>query len=248
MIPNRTLEKLRRDEPAYGLAVTSGAPSITCAFAREGLDWIWIDTQHGYWTDAGVQAAIQALVPTGVTPVVRVGKNDFFLIGKALDAGALGVIVPMVNSAAEAEQAVAATRYPPDGERSIGGIVRCIHGDDYAAHANDSILLAVMIETPEAVEAAESIAAVPGVDCLLLGPSDLANNLGVEPGTERHEACIQRVLESARSQGVAAGFPCGNLTIAKERVAQGFRLVHCGTDMNMLYAAAAEVCAEIVGD
>jgi len=236
MVENLALEKIRRGEVAFGLSLGAGSHIIAEMFAHAGVDWIWIDTQHGYWDYDEALRALQVIGPTGTVPIVRPGSNDFFRIGQALDAGALGLIVPMVNSPEEARAAVFAAYYPPQGGRSSGGGRTSFYGADYASAANDNILLAVMIETREALGRAAQIASVPGLDCLFIGPGDLSVALGTERGSEEHEAAIQRVLDAASSAGIPAGFPCGTVEEALRRAEQGFRLIHCGSELGMIRA------------
>lgn len=239
MIENVALEKIRRGEPAFGLSLAAGSHIIAEMFAHAGVDWIWIDTQHGYWDYDGMLRAMQVIAPTGTIPIVRPGSNEFFRIGQALDAGALGLIVPMVNTPEEAEAAIFAANYSPVGGRSIGGGRTSYYGEDYVHAANDNILLAVMIETAGALERADEIASVEGLDCLFMGPGDLSLSLGVESGSAEHEAAIQRVLDAAASAGIPAGFPCGTVEEALRRAEQGFRLVHCGSEFGMVRAGIA---------
>lgn len=241
MVNNVALEKLRAGEPAMGLALGLNDPVVAEMFGRSGVDWIWIDDQHGTQDRASVLRAIQVVGLTGATPIVRVASNDFFRIGRALDAGALGVIVPMVNSPEEARAAVHAARYPPAGGRSRGGARLTFLGEDYFEAANDNLLVSVMVETRAALERAGEIAAVEGVDCVMIGPGDLAADLGVPPGSDEHEAALAQILERTNAAGKAAGMPCATVEDGLRRAEQGFRLVHCGSEFGMLRAGLAAV-------
>lgn len=241
MVRNTPLEKLRAGEPAFGLAMASSDSLIAEIMARSGVDWIWVDEQHGSWDRAAMYRAIQVIQLAGCTVIVRAGSNEFFRIGRALDAGALGVIVPMVNSAEQAEAAVHAAKYPPRGGRSSGGVRLRFMGDDYRQAANDNTLVAVMIETVEAVEAIPRIAGVDGVDCLFIGPGDLSVSMGVEPGCDEHEEMLMRILREARAAGVPAGIACGTPEDAKRRADQGFQLVHGGSESGMIFAGIAHM-------
>jgi 4-hydroxy-2-oxoheptanedioate aldolase len=241
MIRNVALEKIRRGEPALGLSTALGSHLVAEMFAHAGVDWIWIDTQHGCWSYDDALRAIQVISPTGTTPIVRPGSNDFFRIGRLLDAGALGIIVPMVNSPEEVQAALFAARYPPVGGRSTGGVRISLYGADYVQAANDNVLVAVMIETRQAVERAEEIASVEGLDCLFMGPADLSLSLGVERGSPEHEAAIERILEAAQSAGIPAGIPCGSVEDALRRAEQGFKLIHCGSEFGMIRSGISVV-------
>lgn len=239
MVSNVALEKLRAGQPAMGLSLGLNDPVIAEMFGRSGIDWIWIDDQHGTYDRASVLRAIQVVGLTGASPIVRVASNDFFRIGRALDAGALGVIVPMVNSPEEAEAAVYAAKYPPAGGRSRGGARLFLLGEDYFEAANQNLLVAVQIETRAAIERAQEIAAVEGIDCLMLGPADVALDLGVPMGSDEHEAALAEVLVKAKAAGKPAGFPCGTVQEGMRRAEQGFRLVTCGSEFGMVRAGLA---------
>ncbi len=234
MVPNTPLEKVRAGQPTFGLAISLGNTIVAEMFARCGIDWVWIDEQHGAWGREKMYQAIQVVGMAGCAPIVRAGSNEFFRIGRALDAGALGVIVPMVNSVEEAEAAVHAAKYPPRGGRSSGGARLRFLGDDYRDAANDNTLVALMIETVEAVDAVPGIAAVEGVDCLFLGPGDLSVSMGVEPGCDEHEDMIQRVFRESNEVGTPVGIPCGTPEDAKMRAEQGFTLIHAGSENGMI--------------
>ncbi len=241
MKKNMVLEKIKRGEPAFGFGLTSGSPLIAELIACERFDWIWIDTQHGYWDESELLAALQVIFPSDSTPIVRPGSNEFYRIGRVLDAGAEGVIVPMVNSPEAAAAAVHAAKYPPTGGRSSGGARLGLFGDDYFQRANEEVLVAVMIETTEALAAVDEIAAVPGVDCLFIGPSDLSFSLGTERGSAEHQAAIARILEAADNAGVAPGIACGAVEDALRYADQGFRLVTCTSDLSTLRAGVSSV-------
>jgi 2-keto-3-deoxy-L-rhamnonate aldolase RhmA len=236
MITNTPLEKVRAGQPTFGLAMGTNNANIAEMFARSGVDWVWIDEQHGAWDRESMYRAIQIVSLAGCAPIVRAGSNEFFRIGRALDAGAMGLIVPMVNSREEAEAAVHAAKYPPMGGRSSGGIRLRFLGDDYRETANDNTLVALMIETVRAVEAAPEIAAVEGVDLLFIGPGDLSVSMGVEPGCDEHEEMIQRVLRESNEVGTPVGIPCGTPEDARMRADQGFTLIHAGSENGMILA------------
>ena len=246
MVRNTPLEKVRAGQPTFGVAVSLGNTIAAEMLARSGVDWIWIDEQHGAWDRERMYEAIQVVGLAGCAPIVRAGSNEFFRIGRALDAGALGVIVPMVNSAEEAEAAVHAAKYPPRGGRSSGGARLRFLGDDYKQAANGNTLVALMIETVASVEAVPEIAAVDGVDCLFIGPGDLSVSMGVEPGCDEHEAMVQRVLRESNEAGTPVGMPCGSPEDAKMRAEQGFTLIHGGSEYGMILAGIEHV-QEVLG-
>lgn len=210
------------------LAMGGLAPAEAAARARP--DALVLDLQHGLWDRLGLEAAVGA-VAAAVPVLARVAGNAPLAIGQALDAGCEGVIVPMVESAAEAAAAVAHARFPPQGRRSAGGVRPLADLGAYLAGAGAAPLVAVMVETAAGVAAAGAIAAVPGVDMVFVGTGDLALSLGVAPGSAAHEAACRAVLAAC----AAAGRPCGIYTAdaaeAQARRAQGYRMVVTASDI-----------------
>ncbi|HJX61686.1 MAG TPA: aldolase/citrate lyase family protein [Dehalococcoidia bacterium] len=234
----------QEDRPALG-----GWLSIPSAFSAEvmahhGLDWLCVDMQHGLIDYETALAMLQAISTTETTPIVRVPWNDQAIIMKMLDAGAYGVIVPMVNTRADAEAAVAACRYPPQGIRSFGPI-RAVYyaGFDYFAYANREVCCIPQIETATAVENLDEILSVPGVDAVYIGPMDLSISLGLPPQMDSdvpaYAEARQRILEACQRHGVAPGINSSTLS-APKRIAEGFRLVLVTTDFGSLIRAVAE--------
>ncbi len=241
MVKNSTLAKVRAGEPALGMGCATGDPILLEMIVNANFDWIWVETQHGYWSYDALMRAMQIIGVGNATPIVRPAANDYARIGLALDAGGLGVIVPMVNTAEDARTAVYNARFTPLGGRSSGGgRTWALYGNDYPEESNDEILLAVQIETVEALENVDEIAAVDGVDCVFIGPGDLALSMGVEQFCDEHEAALARILDAANNAGVAGGFPCGNVESALARVEQGFTLVNCGSELGMVRGGLAD--------
>jgi len=218
--------------------------------ARPGFDAAVIDLQHGLWDRMSAHLAVSAL---GATPVLMRTLNDSdSAIGEALDSGARGVIVPMIATAAQAQRAVGAARFPPHGGRSGGG-VRPI-GEGFAAyHArNADPLVAVMIETVEGVRNAAEIARTPGLDFVFIGPGDLALSIGCfpEPDT-RHRAACQAVLEACDAAGLACGLFTFSAELARTRLDSGYKVVVAANDIDIVatgFARAAEVFGVKAGD
>lgn len=236
MRKNRLLEKLRTGKPAFGIWLTVGSPILAEEAARAGFDWVLVDTQHGYWSPDALINAFQVIGQTETELVARAAWNDPARIGSVLDAGALSVIVPMVNTREEAERAVAAVRFPPKGTRSAGGSRVLLHSPHYFNEANDEIMLTVMIETREAAGRADEILSVPGVDACLIGSGDLAISMGMfGKETEEHEEVMRKVREAGRRNGVFMGFPAGNVGEALRRAGQGFQLLTCGSDIGAFW-------------
>ncbi len=243
---NEMRRKLLRGEAAIGIGSSLNTPLAAETLALAGFDFVLIDNQHGAWDDETNVAGFRSVCLGGATPVIRVQKNDYATIGRALDRGALGIVVPMVNSRAEAEASAHAMRFPPRGGRSMGPFGADFHGGDYAARANDEVYLGVQIETAVAVDRAEEILSVAGVDGCWVGPADLGLTMGVDLGTAagraKHEAAILRVLEACRKTGKVPGIACTPDTAGRWLEA-GYLFVTVGADFAFLRAKAEEVLA-----
>ncbi len=212
--------------------------------AAQGWDSLTVDQQHGQADHAAMVAIFTAISTTDATPLVRVQSNDAGHVGRALDAGAYGVICPMVDDAADAQRFVAACRYPPSGSRSYGPRRAAIYaGADYADHANDTVLAIAQIETAAAMKNLAAIAAVPGLDMLFLGPNDLRLSLGMRPRPRIEEpeivAAAQTMLAACRGNGLKAGIFCGNPDDALAMIERGFDFVVAVIDDSLLAAGAA---------
>jgi 4-hydroxy-2-oxoheptanedioate aldolase len=230
-----------REQTAFGVWL-AGAGSIQAEIlARQGFDYVVIDLQHGFIDDVGALPMLQAIGLTPSVPLVRVCANDFASINRALDFGALGVIVPMVNSAADAHAAVRACRYAPAGARSFAPSRGSLADPDYVAQANERVLCIPMIETREALDALPEILSVPGVDAIYVGPNDLSMTLGLGPGNDNPGAAFQeaqqRIARTCAAHGVVAGIH-GSAEIAAKRQATGYRMITISTDLGSLAAGA----------
>lgn len=244
------LQQRRRE----GRCAINGWLSLPCGFAaevmaRQGWDSLTIDMQHGLIDYPAATAMLTAVSTTSVTPLVRVPWLEEGIIMKMLDAGAHGVICPMINTRADAERFAAAVRYPPQGARSFGPIrAQLIGGGDYHQHANDSILALAMIETKEAVANAEEILSVAGIDGVYIGPADLACSLGCEvsftPTAAAVVEAIDRILAAAKKQGVFAGIHTGSADYARAMSEKGFDLVTVMSDARLMAAAAKQAVSQ----
>jgi 4-hydroxy-2-oxoheptanedioate aldolase len=243
MRPNK-IKQMWRD----GKTATLGWLSISHGFsaevmARQGFDALCVDLQHGTSELADVLPMLQAISQTETTPFVRVAWNDPAAIMKALDLGAYGIIVPLVNTAEEAAKAVAACRYMPVGMRSSGP-VRALHygGADYAAHANDEIIVMAMIETQEGLANLDAICATPGLDAVYIGPADLSYALGMAPRAdnpdETHLATCDRIRDAAHKHGIKAVMHCAGADFAAGALKRGFDMVMLTSDLHCMIAGA----------
>ena len=242
-------DKWRRGEPALGCWLTIASSFSAEILAHAGFDWLCVDLQHGVIDYAQMVGMLQGMSSLDAQPLVRVPWNEPGIIGKCLDAGASGVIVPMVNGAAEAEAAVRACRYAPAGARSYGPLrARYAVGSDYFANANEDVLCIVMIETAQAVDDVDDIVSVPGVDAVYVGPADLSITLGLQPGSDHADeifsGALARILDACRRHGVVPGI-AGNATIAPKRVEQGFLMVEVASDSGLLATGAAGALAAV---
>ncbi len=218
------------------------------AVASLGWDGITIDMQHGVIDYQVALTMLQAISPYDAAPMVRVPWNDPAIIMKVLDAGAYGVICPMVNNAEEAERFVGACRYAPRGYRSTGP-VRAIYyaGADYFDHADQTVLTFAMIETLEGLENLNAIAATPGLDALYIGPADLSVSLGGKPADQSRDdvlAAIDKILAAARRHGIKAGIHVLSADYANQMIEKGFDLVTLSGEVRLMLAGANQMLAD----
>jgi 4-hydroxy-2-oxoheptanedioate aldolase len=229
-----------------GRWVTMGWLSVSHGFtaevmARQGFDALVVDMQHGLTDLSDLWPMLQAISQTDTVPVVRVASNDQATIMKALDLGAYGILVPLINTAADAAKAVAACRYPPVGVRSSGP-VRAIQygGPDYVAKANDEIVVMAMIETKEGLANLDAICATPGLDAIYIGPSDLAFALDMVPRPDNpdpvHMATCDKIRDAAHKHGIKVCMHCASGTFAASAVKRGFDLVMVTADLASMVA------------
>ncbi|MBI4329616.1 MAG: 2,4-dihydroxyhept-2-ene-1,7-dioic acid aldolase [Chloroflexi bacterium] len=249
MRPNKIKALWREGKPAHVGWVATGDSYIAETMAHAGFDGLVLDMQHGMGITSQQAAQwFQAVSTTETVPLVRVGWNDPVHIQWALDAGAYGVIVPLVNSYEEAVRAGGACRYAPVGFRSVGpNRARLYAGDDYVQHSNQEIICLVMIESIEAVGKVEEIARAPGIDGFYIGPGDLALTLGLPGGLDnkdpRHVEACRKVLESAKRHGLVAGIHTTGPEETLRRFAEGYLFCPVASDVGAVAAAAREAVA-----
>jgi len=233
-------ERWKAGEPTLGAWCTIPSTWTAEVAARSGHDWVCVDTQHGLIGYDVMLPMLQAISAGGVPSLVRVPWNEPGAIMKALDAGAGGVIVPMVNSAAEAQAAVAAMRYPPEGMRSMGPV----RARDVDANWRRPLCI-VMIETVPAVEQADRILGVAGIDAVFVGPNDLAVSAGLDSSYEgrhpEHRRLIEAIATAARKAGVAAGIMCGSPEVARQWHEVGFVMLALQSDTRLLGDATRDI-------
>ncbi len=248
MRENTPLKTWREGGQTVGGWLSVGNAYTAEVMANIGFDWLCIDLQHGMLSYDDLTYMLPAISTSDTIPFVRVPWNEPYEIMKALDAGAYGVIVPMVNNREEAATAVAACRYPPDGNRSFGPIRAAMYGGrGYAREANGEVACIAMVETAEGIEKLDEIASTPGLDAIYIGPSDLGYALGLGPGAftdPKHVETVQRIQDACRTHGIAAGIHGGSLPFAQRWLRQGFNLVTLGSDSGFMGGAAREQLAQ----
>jgi 2-keto-3-deoxy-L-rhamnonate aldolase RhmA len=205
---NTAKQKLREGQQIVGATVLSPDPNIYCAMANAGYDFLWIEMQHSPLTFEDVARMIWACRGAAAMPFIRVPDATESDIQKATDIGALGIIVPTVDTVEKAEAAVKWAKYPPQGRRSQGnGQYVPLWGNDYRQTANDNMVVVVMIETPTGVENAEKIASVPGIDVIFAASTDLGNFSGHRQGEPEYEAMVKRIHDVTLDHGIRLGGP-----------------------------------------
>ena len=220
--------------------------------AHQGWDTLTIDLQHGVVDYQAMVGMLTAISTTATMPIVRVPWLEPGIVMKSLDAGAYGIICPMVNTRDDAAKLVAWTHYAPQGTRSFGPIRASYYGGaDYPAKANETVVVFAMIETAQALDNLDAILSVEGLDAVYVGPSDLSLALGCKPTFDdvdpKVAAAIKHIAERAKAHGVKAGVHNGRADVALARIAQGYRFVTLGSDARLLASGSQELLAGMVG-
>jgi 4-hydroxy-2-oxoheptanedioate aldolase len=255
MRANHVKRRLAANEPSVGTWLALPSPESAEYVSRLGLDWLVVDTEHNPIDIPTLARMFAAMAHSAVAPMVRIPWNTPENFKRVLDAGAWGVVVPMVNSRAEAEQAVAAIRYPMTGSRSVGSGRFALSFDSsaeqYFRHANDELLLVVQIEHITGVEHADEILSVPGVDACFIGPNDLAASMGIglgvplESDNPRLNEAIARIREACVAHGVAPGIHCSNAAGVAQRIAEGFTFCAMASELRYMLAGLGADVAKL---
>ena len=249
MLRNHTLEQLRSDQLSLGVVIRQARTvDIAKAMRACDFDWLFLDLEHNSMSiDMAAQICVAAL-DTGITPLVRVPRMDLTLAARALDNGALGIVMPHVDSAEEAQAIASALRYAPLGHRSFTSSLP--HFDfrvpplaEATRQLNDLTMVTVMLETPQAIDNVEAIAGVDGIDVLMIGGTDLSIELGTPGRYEdpRMVESFEKVIAAARRHGKLAGM--GGIfdeAVARRYVAMGMRMILSGVDLGLMMAAATQ--------
>ncbi|MEY4417176.1 MAG: hypothetical protein RIQ53_4469 [Pseudomonadota bacterium] len=243
-------DALRRGESTIGLWLSLGDPYAAELCAATGFQWVLVDGEHGPHDLRSMLTTLQALAPYPAHPVVRVVQGETALLKQVLDIGAQTVLVPMVDTAAQAAELVRAVRYAPQGVRGVGAAVaraaRWSTRTDYIEQANDETCLLVQAESVTALSNLEAICAVEGVDGVFIGPADLAASMGHRghAGHPEVQAAIEQAITRIRAAGKAPGILTGDTTQARRYLALGAQFVAVGIDVLLLVDAARRLAGE----
>jgi 2-keto-3-deoxy-L-rhamnonate aldolase RhmA len=234
ILKNELKRRLKKDEQVYGTWITVESPMCTEMMSSLGFDYFVIDTEHAPLDILTAQTLMQAIRPDSkTTPIVRVWWNDIVAIKRALDVGAYGVLIPWVNNKKEAELAVKATKYAPEGLRGCGPRRAAMFDPEYLKTADEEIIVIAQIETKEAVQNIEDICSVDGLDATYIGPADLSasyGHLGDMSNPEVQDA-IDKVYDVTKDSGLAAGIHQGSGSTIEKRMEKGYNIVTVGNDL-----------------
>jgi 4-hydroxy-2-oxoheptanedioate aldolase len=250
---NPVKRALKEGKPQVGTWLSLGSVVAARFLARTGLPWLTVDMEH---THTDIQTAAMmfgAIADAGCVPLVRIHTGRHDLIKAVLDCGAMGIVAPMVMDADEARTIVAATKYPPRGNRSIGGGLHAMNfgctAEEYYRHADDEILVVIQAEHIAAVDLADEIYSVPGIDAIFVGPNDLSYSMrkadGTPPGKQEFEDTLTRIREAAARQGVPCGLHVFSVADAKRRIEEGWQFIAVNSELKMMMQGAAEVAKQM---
>ncbi|KAG6008871.1 hypothetical protein E4U21_003682 [Claviceps maximensis] len=241
---NRLKAALKQGKRSMGMWQMLPGANVSRLLARSGVDWVMVDCEHGNIDDGAMHEAVPAIAALGVSPLVRLPDLQSWMVKRALDAGAHGILVPLLRSAEQARQLVKAAKFPPRGNRGFGSPIapQCFNPmpslTEYLQQANDALLTMVQIETEEALNEVEAIAAVEGIDVLFIGPFDLGNSIGhpIINGvmTEELQAAIAKIHRACDKAGKKCGIFATSGEQAKLYVEQGFDMISLLTDHTAL--------------
>jgi 4-hydroxy-2-oxoheptanedioate aldolase len=256
MKTNPIKSKLREGKPTFGTWLSLGNLHATRVLARMGFDWLTLDMEHSAFDWSHAATIFAAVADAGCVPLARVPEGDHYCIKRVLDAGAWGIVVPMVDTVEQARKAIAAAKYPPEGTRSVGGGMHSLNfgasAGDYYQRANDEILVVLQTESPMGVENAEAIYSLPGCDAIFVGPNDLRFQMrgpdGAMPTAEAHEEMIQCVIAAGRKVGTPTGIHAMTPEDALKRAEQGMQFLAVESDLRMLASGAQRIVETIWPD
>jgi 4-hydroxy-2-oxoheptanedioate aldolase len=246
---NPVKRALKAGEPQVGTWLSLGSVVAARFMARTGLPWLTVDMEHTHTDIQTAALMFGAIADAGCVPLARVVAGRHDLIKSVLDCGAMGIVAPMVMDPAEARSIVDATKYPPKGNRSVGGGLHALNygatAEAYFAQADDEILVVIQTEHIAAVECADETYAIPGIDAVFVGPNDLAASLrtpdGTPPSKVLMESTLDRIREAAARHGVASGLHVFSIEDARRRLAEGWTFVAVNSELKFMMQGAADV-------
>lgn len=243
---NTVKAALKAGQPQVGTWLSLGNVFAARLMARVGFNWLTVDLEHSPigWDSAG--QLFGAVADAGCICLARVPRGDHDYIKRVLDAGAHGIVVPMINTVEEAKIAIAAAKYPPTGNRSVGGGMHAMNfnatAGDYYKYANDEILVVLQTESPQGVENAEEIYSLPGVDAIFVGPNDLNAQMrtpdGADPSPTEFEAMLQRILATGKKCGTPVGIHVTSVEACQQRIAEGWQFMALGSELRFMVTEA----------
>jgi len=253
---NRTKQLLKEGKTALGSGFGQfRSPEVPKLYAAAGLDWTFIDTEHGCFDLETVQDLVLTSLLTTLAPIVRVADLQYSLVARALDVGAEGIIFPRVESPEMLERAIAWTKFPSQGVRGFGLTVPQVGYKNHTfaeiiSHMNENVVVVLQIETQTALQRCDKLLSVPGVDIVMVGPADLSISLGV-PGEFDHPKMVEAittVIECCNRHGVFPGIQCRTLAMAKSWKQRGMRFIGCGNDLSFLWEKVRDTVEQLRAD
>jgi 4-hydroxy-2-oxoheptanedioate aldolase len=255
MKTNPVKRLLKSGKPAIGTWLSLGDLTASRVLARMRFDWLTLDMEHGPidWSQAA--AVFGAIADAGGVPLARVPAGEHALIKRTLDAGAWGIVVPMVDTVEQAKRAIAAAKYPPTGNRSLGGTLHAVNfgtaNPEYFRKANDEVLVVLQTESPQGVANAEAIYSLPGVDAIFVGPVDLRAQMrkpdGTEATDEEFAAMLARVVAAGKKTGTPTGMHLMDVASAQHWIKQGMQFIAIGSELRFMTTAAQEAVEALMG-
>jgi 4-hydroxy-2-oxoheptanedioate aldolase len=253
MRPNPVKRALKAGQPSVGTWLSLASITAARFMARAGFEWITLDIEHSLADWETATHIFASVADAGCISLARVPACRHDYIKRVLDNGGQGIVVPMVNSREEAELAVAACLYPPAGNRSVGGAVHALNfgtdANDYYAHANEELLIVLQCEHIKAVEDADAIFSVPGIDAIFVGPNDLAASMrskdGKPPTADATKRAMQHILDTCRKHKVAPGLHCTTAEEARTRMDEGWQFIAVASELKFMLNGAQEIVQKL---
>lgn len=253
MKKNPVKAALKAGQPQVGTWLSLGDVFASRVMARVGFPWLTVDLEHSPIDWSAASNCFGAIADAGCVPLARVPRGTHENIKRVLDAGAHGIVVPMVNTVEEAKLAIAAAKYPPIGNRSIGGSLHALNwgatAGDYFKYANDEILVVLQTESPQGVDNADEIYSLPGVDAIFVGPNDLQFQMktpdGKDPSPEAFEAMLQRILAAGKKAGTPVGLHVQTPEQVQKRIAEGWQFIAIGSELRFMTVEAQRIVSAL---